>query len=185
MEIETDCRFQLRLLNEKDAAELLALDMHNRAFFEKTLATRESEYYTLQQHVKMLADLSVKAEQGSAYMFGIFVDGKLNGCISITNIVYGPLCSGMLGYYLDERYNGCGIMSAAVSLVLKFGFEKLKLHRIEAGAMERNAGSVHVLKKNGFIVEGTNRKNVNINHQWEDHLMLAVLKEEWEEQFNV
>ena len=55
----------------------------------------------------------------------------------------------------------------------------------EAGAMERNAGSVHVLKKNGFIVEGTNRKNVNINHQWEDHLMLAVLKEEWEEQFNV
>ena len=51
--------------------------------------------------------------------------------------------------------------------------------------MERNAGSVHVLKKNGFMVEGTNRKNVNINHQWEDHLMLAVLKEEWEEQFNV
>ncbi len=185
MEIETDSRFQLRLLNEKDAAGMLALDLRNRVFFEKTAATRERAYYTLEQHVKMLADLCVKAEHCTAYMFGIFIDNELNGCISITNIIYGPLCSGMLGYYLDERYNGCGIMSAAVRLVLKFGFEELKLHRIEAGAMERNAGSVHVLKKNGFIVEGTNRKNVNINHQWEDHLMLAVLKEEWEEQFNV
>lgn len=185
MEIETDSRFQLRLLNEKDAAGMLALDLRNRVFFEKTAATRERAYYTLEQHVKMLADLCVKAEHGTAYMFGIFIDNELNGCISITNIIYGPLCSGMLGYYLDERYNGCGIMSAAVRLVLKFGFEELKLHRIEAGAMERNAGSVHVLKKNGFIVEGTNRKNVNINHRWEDHLMLAVLKEEWEEQFNV
>ena len=35
MEIETDRCFQLRLLNEKDAAELLALDMHNRAFLKR------------------------------------------------------------------------------------------------------------------------------------------------------
>lgn len=35
MEIETDSRFQLRLLNEKDAAGMLALDLRNRVFLKR------------------------------------------------------------------------------------------------------------------------------------------------------
>ena len=61
----------------------------------------------------------------------------------------------MLGYWLDETYWGKGYMTEAVQGVLKYGFEKLKLSLITATCYPHNKRSQKVLKKNGFIYEGT------------------------------
>lgn len=61
----------------------------------------------------------------------------------------------MLGYWLDETYWGKGYMTEAVQGVLKYGFEELKLSLITATCYPHNKRSQKVLKKNGFIYEGT------------------------------
>ena len=61
----------------------------------------------------------------------------------------------MLGYWLNENYWGKGYMTEAVQGVLKYGFEKLKLSLITATCYPHNKRSQKVLKKNGFIYEGT------------------------------
>ena len=61
----------------------------------------------------------------------------------------------MLGYWLDENYWGKGYMTEAVQAVLNYGFEELRLSLITATCYPHNKRSQKVLKKNGFIYEGT------------------------------
>jgi [ribosomal protein S5]-alanine N-acetyltransferase len=68
-------------------------------------------------------------------------------------------------------------MSEAVRLIVTYAFEELKLHRIEAGVMPHNAGSIKVLLKAGFHKEGIARKNVKIDGTWQDHQVLAIINE--------
>lgn len=87
----------------------------------------------------------------------------------------GPRESALLGYSLDQEHNGKGYTTEATNLVVNYAFEILKLHRIEAGVMPVNIGSIRVLEKAGFHKEGIAKKNVKINGSWEDHQMLAIL----------
>lgn len=59
-----------------------------------------------------------------------------------------------IGYWLGQPFWGQGIMTEAVRLMVNFGFENLKFHRIYAGAFLANKGSAKVLLKNGFKREG-------------------------------
>ena len=59
---------------------------------------------------------------------------------------------------LGEKFTGKGFMTEAISLILKFAFEDLKLHRIEANIQPHNLASIAVVKKNGFSKEGFSPK---------------------------
>ncbi len=49
-------------------------------------------------------------------------------------------------------------MTEAVRLVVDYAFHELKLHRIEAGVMPRNLGSMRVLEKADFIKKASPEK---------------------------
>jgi ribosomal-protein-alanine N-acetyltransferase len=68
-------------------------------------------------------------------------------------------------------------MTEAVRMIVSYSFEELKLHRIEAGVMPSNVGSMKVLMKAGFHKEGIARKNVKIDGTWQDHQVLAIINE--------
>ncbi|MDQ0496160.1 GNAT family N-acetyltransferase [Paenibacillus brasilensis] len=53
-----------------------------------------------------------------------------------------------LGYILDRPFWGQGLATEIVEVMLKFGFESLKLRRIEGRCQEDNQASVRVLVKN-------------------------------------
>jgi ribosomal-protein-alanine N-acetyltransferase len=63
-----------------------------------------------------------------------------------------------VGYFLAEKYWGNGIASEALSLLIKFLFETLKVNRIQAEVMPKNSASKHILIKNGFMKEGLLRQ---------------------------
>jgi ribosomal-protein-alanine N-acetyltransferase len=65
-----------------------------------------------------------------------------------------------------------------VSGVVRFAFEELKLHRLEAACMPSNAASIRVLEKNGFQREGLARRYLKINGVWQDHLLYATLADD-------
>lgn len=64
------------------------------------------------------------------------------------------------GYDLRYEYWGKGYASEAIKPMLQYGFEVMKLHRIEAEANEENIGSQRVLEKAGFSYEGMHRDKI-------------------------
>lgn len=167
----------LRPLEVTDAEENLRLQSENRDFFEQFSMIRAVDYYTIEGQRKRIAEYQERMKKDTEYHFGIFTasDDTLIGTVSLFQIIRGALQTAFIGYFLDKAHNGKGLMTEAVRLVVDYAFHELKLHRIEAGVMPRNLGSMRVLEKAGFHKEGIARKNVKINGVWEDHQVLAIL----------
>ncbi|ASK61544.1 RimJ/RimL family protein N-acetyltransferase [Virgibacillus phasianinus] len=167
----------VRSFNRDDAEALLALQKENRAFFEKFSMVRDPDFYTIEGQLDSIKQYQEGSKQDRAYHFGIFKndDNRLIGTISLFQVLRGSLQSAFIGYFLDESQNGKGFTTEATKLIVKYAFEKLALHRIEAGVMPHNIGSIRVLEKAGFHREGIARKNVKINGKWEDHQVLALI----------
>lgn len=116
--------------------------------------------------------------EGAGYMFFIFGEPavRLVGGIQLSNIRQGIAQSAAtMGYWMGERYAGQGYMTDAVTAVLRYGFGRLGLHRIEAACLPSNVASRRVLAKSGFTAEGTARKYLRINGEWQDHLLFAIV----------
>ncbi|HET8990851.1 MAG TPA: GNAT family protein [Acidimicrobiales bacterium] len=116
---------------------------------------------------------------GTGFGFGIFVEGRFVGEISLSSIQRGPLQSAFVGYWIDEAYAGRGLMPESVVVVLQFAFESLRLHRIEINIIPRNAASRRVVEKLGLRFEGIAERYLEIDGAWEDHAHYAVTAEEW------
>lgn len=86
---------------------------------------------------------------------------------------------GDLGYVVRRARWGRGYATEAARLVLGFGFETLRLHRIEATCSPENAASVRVLEKIGMRREGHFREHVLAHGLWRDSYLYAILEEEW------
>ena len=64
---------------------------------------------------------------------------------------------------------------------MRYGFEELGLHRMEAAIVPRNAKSRRVAAKLGLRDEGTATRFLQIQGTWEDHVRYAITREEWDE----
>lgn len=166
-------------VEEPDADALLKLEVENRDFFQRFTGLREEDFYTRQGQLERIREAmeSRKTDHGYVYVIGLRDTGEVIGEIMLTEVVRSNLQSCWIGYFLDQSHNGKGYMTEAVQLVVKHAFQELQFHRIEAGVMPHNLGSIKVLLKAGFHKEGIARKNVKINGQWEDHQTLAILNE--------
>lgn len=87
-----------------------------------------------------------------------------------------------IGFFLnsDTWKNGYG--KEIVEGLLELGFNQFKLHRIYAICDSENTGSVHLLKKVGFRLEGHFIKDLKVKGKWRDNLLFALLKEEKDKQ---
>src|ERR1700722_18934751 len=61
----------------------------------------------------------------------------------------------VLAFCLAREYWGRGLVTEAGRAFVNLGFEQLRLKRIVAVADVRNAASIHVLEKLGFVCTGT------------------------------
>lgn len=72
-----------------------------------------------------------------------------------------------------------GYATEALKLLLDFGFNHLKLHRIEAGCAVDNIGSIRTMEKSGMIREGRKKKALPLKTGWSDNFEYAVLSQDW------
>jgi RimJ/RimL family protein N-acetyltransferase len=70
-------------------------------------------------------------------------------------------------------------MQQALEAVIDFAFDTLKLHRIEADVDTQNTGSLGILEKLGFKREGLFRERWFVYDEWQDSVMLGLLKRDW------
>jgi RimJ/RimL family protein N-acetyltransferase len=85
-----------------------------------------------------------------------------------------------IGYEISSAYWGQGLVTEAARTIVAFGFEHLNLHRIHSWCVAQNIGSWRVMEKIGMTREGRLREREFIKGQWHDHLVYAILREEWQ-----
>jgi ribosomal-protein-alanine N-acetyltransferase len=163
----------LRPLALKDAPALLAFARANRRFFEEWEPARDDGFFTLRPQEAEIDAAAADAAADRRYAFGVFAGEKLVGRLALNQIVRGVFQNAYLGYSIGEPWNGRGFATEAVAVAVRFAFEELDLHRIQAAVMPRNAASIRVLEKNGFREEGYAVGYLCINGVWEDHRIFA------------
>ena len=144
--------------------------------WEPTWNIYELERSYFVKRVRFFEKLSINDE---AYSFLIFEKPELQliGEININNVQRGVVQSCSVGYWISENKMGLGLMSEAISLIKKFIFDELELHRIEAACLKKNQRSLNTLKKNYFNIEGVAKKYLKINGKWQDHILLSCINE--------
>ena len=80
----------------------------------------------------------------------------------------------------EMEYWGKGIMHEALERVIRFGFEELGLHRIEAKYVKENERSRHVMEKVGMTFEGVLRGSMLVKGNYVDVGVCSLLRSEWE-----
>lgn len=89
--------------------------------------------------------------------FAIEIKGKVVGGIALNSLKIGHKSE--LGYWLGKEYWGRGVITSAIKMVTQYGFQELDLIRIYARVFPWNKGSMRVLEKNNFRLEGVLKKD--------------------------
>lgn len=87
--------------------------------------------------------------------------------------------SGEIGYDLLKKYWGHGFMAEALSAVIDYGFESLRLNRIEAHTAAINSASRNLLRRLGFFEEGIYRESSFFRGEFRDDCQYSLLRREW------
>jgi ribosomal-protein-alanine N-acetyltransferase len=104
--------------------------------------------------------------------------GRLAGQLTVSGIVGGSASWGQIGYWVDQRLAGRGIIPTAVALAVDYCFGAMGLHRIEIAIRPENVRSLRVVAKLGFRPEGLRPRYLHIDGDWRDHLVFALNAEE-------
>lgn len=180
-EIEVDENIHLRMFTIKDSEELYVLTMKNKEHLRKWLGWIHP-YYSIEDSknfIRHSLDLAVK-NGGIPLGFAVLYKNKIVGTIDFHSVNQANR-SASIGYWLAETHVGKGIMSKAFQAMLQYGFERLKLNRIEVRAAEGNIKSRAIPERFGFVEEGKIREAEWLYDHYVDHIVYSMLKREWEQ----
>ncbi|MEI2811888.1 MAG: GNAT family protein [Nocardioides sp.] len=127
---------------------------------------------------QLVRRLRQQARRGQTLPFVIEVHGRFAGQITVSNVVRGSAQFASIGYWLDQRWAGQGVMPVAVALVIDHCFASVGLHRIEIAVRPENSNSLRVVEKLGIHEVGYAPRYLHIDGNWCDHRLFAVTAEE-------
>lgn len=125
----------------------------------------------------MVRHLRTQARRGHLLPFVVTYDRAFVGQLTVGGITWGSLCSAHLGYWLDSRMAGRGVMPTAVALAADHAFA-IGLHRVEVNIRPENLASLRVVEKLGFRDEGVRERLLHISGDWRDHRSFALTADE-------
>jgi [ribosomal protein S5]-alanine N-acetyltransferase len=127
---------------------------------------------------QMVRHLRSEAHAGRMLPFVIEYQGRLVGQLTVAGITWGSMCSGHVGYWVDQEVAGRGVMPTCVALAVDHCFRNVGLHRIEVCIRPENKPSRRVVEKLGFREEGLRPRYLHIDGAWRDHLVYALTVDE-------
>ncbi len=172
-------RLILRPYREEDVPEVFAIlqkypDMTKFMTFDPPQKKEETREFF---------EASQKLFPKKAIRWGILLDGKFVGIISLEDIKRKPnafrLDFAEMGYWLNPEFHKQSIMTEAGKTILKFGFEKLALHKITIYHIAENTASQKVIEKLGFRFIGESRDHLFRFGKWWNDKMYEMNSDEF------
>lgn len=138
------------------------------------------------------ADIPKNIQETEAVLSGWFADPKnlvfaietadTNQFIGLIGIKLGreKYRNAEIWFKIYSEFWNKGFTTEAVKRIIRFGFEDLQLHRIEAGCAVENTGSIRVLEKVGMLREAHTRKALPLQTGWSDGYDYAILDTDYQ-----
>lgn len=120
-------------------------------------------------------------DPSGAPTFSIFYNGNICGAAGFREID-NQNKSGEIGYWLDQKHMGKGIVTQAVKKLLQIGFGTLNLNKIEIRCAVENTKSRAIPERLGFTYEGELRACEWLYTKYVDHAIYSMLTEEFNAQ---
>lgn len=159
--------------NVHELHSLPETDKFNTLGIPETIQTTEKildEWLTVQ-----------KQEPRNSYVFSIdkIEDNCFIGLIAL-NLGKVNYRTAEVWFKIHKNFWRKGYTTEALTKILDFAFNDLKLHRIEAGCAVENIASSKVLEKVGMKQEGMKRKKLPIRGEWKDNYFYGILEEDFD-----
>lgn len=100
--------------------------------------------------------------------------GAIAGTVTLVNIRRGPYQRATVGYSAFLPHAGQGYLSEGLGLAIRYAFDGLKLHRLEADIQPANRVSLEFTRKAGFLREGYSPALIHVDGAWRDHERWAL-----------
>lgn len=165
-------RLDLIEINQKHLTDLFKLfnDENVTEFYNIKTLTEEKDAQ------KYLDWFQSRFHDKLGIRWGIALKGKTEiiGTIGFNNYTKDHRAS--IGYDLQKDYWNNGYITEALKAVIKYGFEKLEINRIEAEVMPGNIYSEKALNRLGFKKEGLLRDWMLWNEKHYNMIMYSLLR---------
>jgi ribosomal-protein-alanine N-acetyltransferase len=166
----------LKPIKFRDKAQWDSVRAVNRDWLSPWEATRPNIDHksALPSYYGMVMQLNREIRALRSISLGVWLTENKNqvliGQITLGGIIFGAMRGAHIGYWIDQRFANRGYTTRAVKLLTKFGFEQLRLHRIEINLRPENEASKQVAIKAGFLLEGARNNYLHIAGDWRDHV---------------
>ncbi len=179
-EIRTE-RLVLEAQRIRHAPALLDYFTRNRTYLRPWEPTRSTQFYTEAYQIAEIERAGDDCERGTGVRFLAFEPGndRIVASINLSNVRRGVIHSAIVSYAVDASSAGRGYATELVRAIVRYAFETLGLHRIEASYQPDNRASGRVLAKNGFIVEGYARDYLFLDGAWRDGVLVSLTNDAW------
>ena len=130
------------------------------------------------EHIPTFSQYMRRAErdhrEGTGLIFGVQIDGRFVGQFTVSNVHWGAMSSGMLGYWIVSEWAGRGLGSLVAALVLDLVVGELGLHRVEVCVRPENERSLGLCRGLGLVEEGLRPRFMHIAGEWADHVAFFI-----------
>lgn len=166
-------RLLLRRLDKADVGAVYALRSDELAmkYIPRPLV---SNYEEALEHIAMI-DSKITSNEGINWAITLKGSPGLIGIIGHYRIKPEHFRA-EVGYMILPEFNNQGIITEALATVVRYGFDVLKLHSIEAIIDPGNTASARVLEKNGFIREAHLRENEYYEGRFLDTVIYSLIE---------
>jgi [ribosomal protein S5]-alanine N-acetyltransferase len=122
-----------------------------------------------------LIDESYKTQKGITWGIIEKSSGKFIGYFGFWRMI-PEHCRAEIGYALKPEFWGKGYMSETIAVMMKFGFNNIKLHSVEGNVNPDNINSIKVLEKFGFQKEAHFKENYLFDGRFLDSIIYSLLE---------
>ena len=174
--------YLLRPLEKKDVQGYFELIDNNRRRLEDFFAGTVARNRTLED-TRIFVPEVIEKTAGRTYFSFVIIDTTTNTIVGYTDIknIDWNIPKAEIGYFIDKAYESKGIISKAVTKVIDYSFNELKLRKIFLRTHESNIGSIRIAEKHGFQQEGIIRSDYKTTSgNIIDVIYYGLLKEEFQ-----
>lgn len=123
--------------------------------------------------------LDQKRREENEYSWMIELEGRCIGCAGLHHFSAADKSATYRIGIFDPQHHSQGIGTEVTKLILQFGFETLRLHRIDLKVLDYNHRAIRCYEKCGFQTDGILRESAYIEGKFYSDIIMSILEDDY------
>lgn len=168
----------IKLTAPREGDENIMQNWYNDCSFTRNMDTSTARPRAPLELKNYLEEIS-RSKRDFHFQIRLLETDELIGCIVLDGIQWNNGCCMLAVGIGPAECRGKGYGTEAMSLVLRYAFQELNLHRVGLNFISYNTRAQGVYERLGFRYEGTVREYVHRDGDFYDLVYMGMLQEEW------